>query len=69
MRATYWHNTVDEPDRRERRMAECLGHRRVPWTAVTAIHVRTEARAAEVRTILAEAGATGPVAVTPGWSF
>ena len=46
MAARYWSATADEPDRVERRMAECLDHRQVPWDAGTAVHVRTAARAA-----------------------
>jgi hypothetical protein len=33
MRATYWADTDDDPDRKERRTAECLVHRAVPWVS------------------------------------
>ena len=69
MKARYWFNTIDEPDRRERRMAELLAHRHVPWEAVRAIHVRDTASAAEVTNHLRAAGADLPVAVTPDWYF
>ena len=39
MKAKMWNDTIEEPDRMERRMAECLVHDHVPWTAFTAIHV------------------------------
>ncbi|MGH7750135.1 MAG: type II toxin-antitoxin system toxin DNA ADP-ribosyl transferase DarT, partial [Candidatus Dormibacteria bacterium] len=41
MRARMWNNTSDEPDRRERRMAECLVHRQVPWRAIEYVAART----------------------------
>lgn len=53
MRQTMWKDTPEEPDRMERRMAECLVHEAVPWEAFTAIHVRTEARRVEVQTLMA----------------
>lgn len=40
MRATMWNNTESQPDRMERRMAECLVHERVPWVAFTRIVAR-----------------------------
>ena len=52
MRATYWANSDDDPDRKERRMAECLAHRAVPWSAFTGVAVFDEARAGRVRKIL-----------------
>lgn len=41
MNATIWRNTDDHPDRKERRMAECLVHQRVPWRGITQIIVKT----------------------------
>lgn len=69
MAARYWSATADEPDRVERRMAECLVHRQVPWDAVSAVHVRTRARAAEARAALAVTGQAGMVTVTADWYF
>lgn len=53
MEATMWNNTPDDPDRMERRMAECLVHDLVPWKALTQIVVYDETRAERVRTALA----------------
>lgn len=69
MQARYWYDTIDEPDRRERRMAECLVHRHVPWEAVTALHVRNSERAVEADAHLRAGGADLPVAVTADWYF
>lgn len=52
MRATYWANTDDDPDRKERRMAECLAHHAVPWSAFTSIAVFDQARKARASQIL-----------------
>lgn len=57
MRQTMWNNTPDEPDRRERRMAECLAHEAVPWEAFTAVHVRTNERRDQAVTLLGPADA------------
>lgn len=69
MGARYWSATADEPDRVERRMAECLVHRQVPWDAVTAVHVRTTARADEARAGLAVTGQAVMVTVKADWYF
>ena len=69
MKATYWHNTDEEPDRRERRMAECLVHERVPWSAFLGVATKDDARAHEVGAALESAGATARIAVRPAWYF
>ncbi len=69
MRQQYWNNTPDEPQRVERRMAECLALDRVAWEAVVSIGTQSEIVAGEVRSILAAAGTDVPVHVRAGWYF
>lgn len=69
MRARIWRDTIDEPDRKERRMAECLVHEVVPWEAITEIHVRTGERRNQVEELLGPGIPPGPVHVTPDWYF
>ena len=69
MRATWWNNTAGSPDRKERRMAECLVHERVPWGTFQQIITSSEASAIEVRAMLAAAGQVTPTTVRPGWYF
>jgi hypothetical protein len=65
----YWHNTPDEPDRRERRMAECLVHRCVPWEAFVEVGVRSPGRCAEVERLLDGVAGSPPVRSHPDWYF
>lgn len=70
MEATMWRNTPDDPDRMERRMAECLVHDQVPWDAFTKIAVYDEARAERVRLALSTLDvAIPPIHVSPGSYF
>jgi hypothetical protein len=69
MEAIYWHDTPAEPDRRERRMAECLAHDHVPWQAFSEVVVKTDARAAEARAALGAKSVTTPVHTRPDWYF
>nr|WP_166352976.1 DUF4433 domain-containing protein [Phytoactinopolyspora limicola] len=69
MQAQYWYNTPDFPDRKERRMAECLVHDRVPWRAFTHVATRTKHTAERVQSVLGSVGATTPVIVRPSWYF
>lgn len=69
MRATMWNDTPDLPDRKERRMAECLVHERVPWEAFTQIGVKSDACARLARTALAPVGCSVPIVVRRGWYF
>lgn len=69
MKAAYWNNTDTEPDRRERRMAECLVHGRVPWSGFLGVSTKDEERARQARTALASVGAKASVGVRPAWYF
>lgn len=69
MKATWWNNTTEEPDRRERRMAECLVHATVPWDAIGEVVAKNEATANAARAVIMAAGHATPVNVRPNWYF
>lgn len=62
-------NTPQESDRIERRMAELLAHRYVPWSAVIGVAARTEERSRQASTALATVRATTIVKSRPEWYF
>ncbi len=59
--AKMWTNTSEEPDRRERRMAECLVHRRVPWEAFDEILTMNDSRRDQADEIVASLNLAIPV--------
>lgn len=67
MVAKWWNNTPEEPDRRERRMAECLVHSTVPWAAFDQVVTMTDQVARAARGALQAAGQSTPVTVVPHW--
>lgn len=67
MQARWWNNTADEPDRRERRMAECLVHGSLPWSVVDGVVTKTDRVAQAARDVIAAAGSATPVSVRPDW--
>lgn len=69
MEARIGRDTDDEPDRRERRMAECLVHRRVPWDAFQYVGAYSQALAREVKATLARSCRGVPVGVEHDWYF
>jgi hypothetical protein len=69
MRAMFWNDTPEEPERKERRMAECLVHGSVPWSVVDGVVTKTASRAVEVSSLIAEAPHRPPVAPTSDWYF
>lgn len=69
MRAKYWASTEQDPDRRERRMAECLVHHRAPWSAFTGVICRNQACADTAGRTLASLGQQVPISVRPDWYF
>lgn len=64
IRARYWGNY---PDGKERRMAECLVHGRVPWHSFLGVVTRNDVVAQEVQAILAAQRASVQVKVIPNW--
>lgn len=69
MRAKYWNDTEQYPDRKERRQAECLIHPAVPWTLVERVVTKTEESAHAVRSILSDQGQETPIDVRRDWYF
>lgn len=69
MAEKYWGNTSDDPQRRERRMAEALVYERVRWDAITSIGVQSEVLAREVRETLVVHRTSVQVDVRPDWYF
>lgn len=70
MAARYWKNVPEDPDRRERRMAELMVHGCVPWDAIQFIGTRDKADLAAVEGALGSLGGHQPQRdVRPGWYF
>lgn len=64
-----WSDTKDQPDRKERRMAEVLVRDVVPWSAFSEVAAKSEGIAQEARRAISSAGAMTPVTVRPNWYF
>lgn len=69
MRARYWNNTADDPDRRRRRMAEFLVHRGLPLELMTEVGVYDQTAKAQVIELMREAGVAIKVAIRGSWYF
>lgn len=69
MEERIWTNTDELPDRRERRMAECLVHDRVPWEAFLGVATKTPAAAERVSQVLRSLDIDSHVAPRPDWYF
>ena len=66
MQERYWGDTPEYPDRREKRMAECLVHRIVEPTGIMALVTKSQAVAERVGRLV---GNTWPVSVIGDWYF
>lgn len=69
MAVRYWNNTPDDPDRKERRQAECLVYPGVPWQAIEWVAAKSEGARAQVAAILSTARQLTPVVVSADWYF
>ena len=69
MKAKYWSDTDQDPDRKRRRQAEFLSHGGFPWTLIEAIVVMNEARKAQVEGFLQGAAHKPPVIVKRAWYY
>jgi hypothetical protein len=69
MKERIWRNTPQDPDRKERRQAECLVYPNVPWQAIEEVATKSESACAQAKFVLGEAGQSTPVAVRAAWYF
>ena len=69
MRAMYWYNTPEDPDRRRRRMAEFLVHETLPLELVTEICMYDRHVQEHVVALLGGAGVELQVAIRRDWYF
>lgn len=69
MQAMQWGWCAEDPERPDRRAAECLVHEGVPWRAIVEVVARNDPTAALARTAIEAAGIATPVSVRPDWYF
>ncbi|MGV9724521.1 type II toxin-antitoxin system toxin DNA ADP-ribosyl transferase DarT [Nocardia beijingensis] len=69
MNARWWNNIPEDPQRMERRQAECLVHQFVPWSAFTEVGVYSDAHAQVIGSTLGSQGTIPPVLVRPDWYY
>lgn len=69
MKEIWWHDTIQDGDRKRRRQAEFLVHRLFPWIAVTEIGVMSEKIAVLVRAVLSGTTHKPQVAVRADWYY
>jgi hypothetical protein len=65
----YWNDTNDHPDRKRRRQAEFLVWKRLPWSLVKEIGVKTERMQKRVLKVLASTTTHPPVCVRAKWYY
>ena len=69
MQTNYWADTDDDSDRKRRRQAEFLIHKRFPAQLIQEIGVINRKIKQETDSLLAEFESTIPVVVRPGWYY
>jgi hypothetical protein len=69
MRARYWNDTNDDPDRKRRRQAEFLVHDFFPWELVAGIGVYGQRTALAVEEALASSDHNPAVSIERNWYY
>jgi hypothetical protein len=69
IRSTDFKRRLDDPSRNERKQAEFLVHRFVPWNCILGIGVYSQKWKTDCETILANYGHSTPVKICTGWYF
>lgn len=69
MRAKYWRDTDDDPDRKRRRQAEFLVYQIFPWDMVDGIAVMNKNAKNQVQEKVANAANRPPIKLQPDWYY
>jgi len=69
MKATYWSDTDDDPDRKRRRQAEFLVYKEFPWDRIEMIAVMNNQIKIQVEGIISNATQRHPIKVKPNWYY
>ena len=69
MEGRVWHDTTEEPDRQERRMAEFLVHGHVPWSALVGVAACTDEVCRQAEHALGSVGSEILIRPRPEWYF
>lgn len=69
IRSTSWFDTVDDPDRKRRKQAEFLVHKRLPIRHIIEIGVKNDHARREVEFLLAFQAVRPPVVIRPEWYY
>lgn len=67
--ATYWKDTLEDPDRQRRKQAEFLVHRFCPWNVIREVGVLNEAMKRSVENITGKYKIATPVRVHQEWYY
>ena len=69
MNARYWADTDDDPDRKRRRQAEFLVHKKFPWEMIEIIAVMNNKIKNEVEGFISKALQQPPIKIKPDWYY
>ena len=69
MKAVYWADTDDDPDRKRRRQAEFLVYRKFPWDRTEMIAVMNIKIKKQVEGIIPNGAKKHPIRVKSDWYF
>ena len=69
MKATFWADTDDDPDRKRRRQAEFLVHNKMNWNWIKGIAVLNDRKRIEVEQMIAGLNHKPQVKCLPNWYY
>lgn len=69
MNETWWHDTLEYPDRMERRMAEFLVHGQVPLDLLLGVAVHSDVQKPRIEQMFVDAGRATEVVARPDWYY